>query len=122
MPVFERTSFLEIWVDGKKYDHDITLHVDGRITRRRKELSKPFAVGHTPVAPPELEEILRENPEVVVIGNGQAGAMPVPRKTRRLAAERGVELIVARTPEALKILNRLINEGRKVAAILHITC
>ena len=122
MPLFERTSFLEIWVDGRKYDYDITLHVDGRITRRRKELSKPFADGHTPVAPPELEELLNECPEIIVIGNGQAGAMPVPEETRKLATEKGVELIVVRTPEALDILNRLLREGRRVAAILHITC
>ena len=122
MPVFEKTSFLEIWVDGKKYDYDITLHVDGRITRRHKELSKPFRNGHTPLAPPELEEILNENPEVVVVGTGQGGGMPVPKETRKLAEQRGVKLIVELTPTAIETLNKLQSKGVRVAAILHITC
>ena len=122
MPRFEKTSFLEIWVDGRKYTYDITMHVDGRITRRHKELSKPFRNGHTPLAPPELEELLKENPEVVVVGTGQRGAMPVPKETWELARSRGVELLAERTPRAIEILNKLQSEGRRVAAILHITC
>lgn len=120
--MIEKTGFGYIVVNGVKYDHDIVVHVDGKVTRRKKELSKPYKKGfHTPLAPPEIEEILAEKPEIIVIGSGQYGALPVLNETIKLLEEKKVKYIIEKTPKAIEEYNELSKE-RKVAAIFHVTC
>jgi len=121
--MLEKTGFGYIIVDGKRYNHDIVIHVDGQISKRKKELSKPFKRGlHTPLAPPEVEELLDEGPEVIVIGSGQFGALPIIDEAVQIVKDRGVEIIIDTTPRVIEVINKLRNEGKRVAAILHVTC
>ena len=121
--MLEKTGFGYVIIDGKKYDHDVVIHVDGRISKRKKELSKPFKKRlHTPLAPPEIEELLHENPEVIVIGSGQFGALPIMDEVIKAIKSKGIELIVDVTPRVLEVINKLRAEGKRLAAILHVTC
>lgn len=36
----EGTSFGNITIDGKTYDHDVVIRLDGNIVKRKKKLSK----------------------------------------------------------------------------------
>jgi len=120
--VIEETGFGYIVVDGVKYTHDVVVHVDGKVTKRKNVLSKPYKKGlHTPLAPPELEEILDENPEVVVIGSGQYGALPILEETVKLLEEKNVKYIIEKTPKAIEEYNKLSKEKR-VVGIFHVTC
>ncbi len=119
----EETGFGYIVIDGVRYNYDVIVHVNGRITRRRKELSKPFKKGfHTPLALLEIEELLGEEPEVMVIGTGQFGALPVMGDVINELKRRGVEVIIDRTPRVIEIVNKLRDEGRRLIALLHVTC
>ena len=116
------TGFGYIVINGKRFNHDIVVHVDGSITKRNKELSKPFKKGfHTPLAPPEVEPLLDEKPEVFIIGSGQYGALPVLEETKNIIKNSGVELVLEKTPKALKTFMNL-RKNRKVVAIFHVTC
>ncbi|RLE94020.1 MAG: hypothetical protein DRN04_04855 [Thermoprotei archaeon] len=120
--MIEGTGFGYIIVNGVRYDHDIVVHVDGSVTKRKKELSKPYKKGvHTPLAPPEIEEILDENPEIAIIGSGQYGALPILDETIKLLEEKNVKYIIEKTPKAIEEYNKLSKEKR-VAGIFHVTC
>lgn len=110
--MIDSTSFGSITVDGKRYDHDIWIFLDGRIEERNTNhlFSKE-----------EFELLAREAPEVIVFGNGQSSVARVSDEAKEAAEERGIELIAAATPEAIKLYNNLAKKKKTVAAI-HVTC
>lgn len=122
--LFEKTDFGYVIINGRRYDHDVIVISDGTIMRRRKELSKEYRrlYGHTPFSRKEAEFILRFNPEIVVIATGQYGDLPLMDDALRLLRDKGVELMVGKTPEMLSKLNGLFSSNRKVVAVIHVTC
>ena len=114
-----QTGFGWIEIDGERYGHDVVIHTDHTITKRRKKLSKPFksSYGHTPLSGEELAFLVDEKPEVVYIGTGQYGDLPLAPETQAVLA--GYEARINLTPE---ILQDLATETRKFTAILHVTC
>jgi hypothetical protein len=74
-----KTGFGWIETGGTRYDHDIVLHTDGTVSKRRKKLSKPYKgeYGHTPLSAEELAFLAKEHPAVVYIGTGQYGDLPL---------------------------------------------
>ena len=95
------------------------IHVDHTITKRQKKLSKPFkgSYGHTPLSGEELTFLAREKPEVVYIGTGQYGDLPLTPEAQAVLERYKVR--IKPTPE---ILQDLATETRKFTAILHVTC
>jgi hypothetical protein len=57
-----------------------------------------------------------------VIGTGYYGLMEVPEETRYYLQATGVQLLEARTGDAVKEFNRLQKEYARVVAALHLTC
>ncbi len=121
------TGFGWVIINGKRYEHDVIVLPDGSVLRRRKELSKDLRrlFNHTPFTLKEFNDLLRICgcvPEVLVIGSGQYGDLPVMEEVLRKAEELGLKVIVKRTPEALNMLKEMIAEGRLVAGVIHVTC
>jgi hypothetical protein len=107
--------FGEITIDGVRYSTDLII-LPSRIRENwwRRE-------GHR-LCIEDLDEILEERPEILVVGTGYSGLMRVPREVIDRLREGGIEVIVQRTLEAWKTYNRLLSEGRRVAAAFHLTC
>jgi hypothetical protein len=114
-----KTAFGWIEIGGTRYDHDIVIHTGGSVSKRTKKLSKPYAgeYGHTPLAAEELAFLEGERPEVVYIGTGQYGDLPLTPDARALL--RQYAPVVKPTPDILPLLGQ---EQRKFAAVLHVTC
>lgn len=114
-----KTGFGWIEVGGREYDHDIIIHTDGSISRRKKKLSKMLKgeYGHTPLSGPELAPLLAERPGVVYIGTGQYGSMPLTPDAKDMLEP--VPTIILPTGEILAALG---NEERSCVAVLHVTC
>ncbi len=114
MARIESYRFGRIVVDGRTYTGDLILYpdrVDDRWWRRE---------GHR-LAPEDLPEVLRQPPEVLVVGQGSPGLMAVPEETRTQLAALGITVIVEPTAQACETYNRVQQERRAVAA-LHLTC
>jgi hypothetical protein len=113
----ESFSFGCIVVDGEEHRRDLIL-LPGRVEHPwwRKAGGHVFAL--------EDLRLLLEEPvaEVVVLGIGTLGMVEVPPETRRAFAERGVELVIERTEQAVARYSELQAAGRSVAAGLHLTC
>ena len=114
-----KTEFGWIEIGGTRYDHDILIHTDNTVSKRKKKLSKHYAgeYGHTPLSAEELAFLENERPAVVYIGTGQYGALPLTPEAITLL-EAYVH-VVKPTPDLLLPLER---EQRKYAAVLHVTC
>lgn len=114
-----RTGFGWIEVRGNTYDHDIVIHTSGEVTKRKKKVSKHLSqdYGHTPLTERECAFIEREHPEVVYIGTGQHGALPITDGARQILAWYSTR--IGPTPG---IITDLEKEQRPFVAILHVTC
>ena len=119
---FEKTRFGFVVIDGKKYSHDVYLNTDRSITKRKKELSKPYSRGHTVLGPDELKYLLDQKPETLIIGTGQHGILPMPKESEKILNDSGVIIIKTKTPNALPMINELLKQNANIAAILHVTC
>jgi hypothetical protein len=113
------SSFGWVELHGKRYDFDIIVHVDGSVTKREKGLSrkKKEKYGHTPLTSKELKVLGREAPEMIIIGTGHSGSMPLTPKAEKFL--NAYPYYIGKTPEALERL--AISEGKTVA-LLHVTC
>ena len=114
-----KTEFGWVNIGGTRYEHDIVIHTDGTISKRRKKLSKPFRgeFGHTPLSAEELGFLEEERPEVVYIGTGQYGDLPLTPDAIALLAP--YSPVVRPTPDILPLIKE---ENRKYAAVVHVTC
>jgi len=107
-------KFGRVVIDGKRYASDLII-LPGRIVEnwRREE-------GHL-LKPADLEEVVKEKPEVLIVGRGARGVMRISEEVRRYLEEEGIELIEAISSEAVRIFNEMVAK-RKVACALHLTC
>lgn len=114
-----KTGFGWIEYDGVRYDHDIVIHTDGSISKRKKKVSKPQKeeYGHTPLSGEELVGLLEEKPGVVYIGTGQYGDLPLTPDATELLAP--FVSVIKPTPEILSLIEQ---EKKSYVAVLHVTC
>jgi len=108
-------SFGKIVVNGKTYTDDIKI-VRGQVIsdwwRKR---------GHR-VDVEDITDILESGPDIVVIGKGSPGLMKTSTHLRESLAADNIVLIEKKTSRAIRVFNKLFQEGRKVDAGFHITC
>ena len=109
-------SFGTLDIDGTTYEQDVVID-RGDIRKRKKTPSKRFRdeFGHTPLS---IEEKIPWKCHRLVIGTGAYGRLPVMKEVKREAERRHVELVIAPTSEAI----RLIEKESGANAILHVTC
>ncbi len=114
-----KTDFGWVEVNGKRFDYDIILYYDGSIYKREKEKSKVFKEIHTPFSIYEVEDLFKKDVEVVYIGTGQRGALPIKEDALNEIKKRVKEVIIDITP---KILEKIKIDKRKWVALIHVTC
>jgi hypothetical protein len=101
-----------ITVDGLTYRHDVYILPSGEVEERE--------YGHT-FTKDQVEHVLKENPDVVVVGMGTSGLASLSPDARALLEEKGIETVEADTPTVVNKFNELA-ETKTVAAIIHVTC
>lgn len=108
-------GFGKIVIEGAAYSKDVIV-MPGRVFSPwwRKD-------GHS-LDPSDLEEVLKDAPEVLVVGTGAMGVMQVPEETMTFLGSRHIEVRVMRTGDAVVEYERLSASGKKAAAALHLTC
>ncbi|MFQ5763878.1 MAG: Mth938-like domain-containing protein [Rhodospirillales bacterium] len=109
-------DFGRIVVDGETHTRDVIIH-PGRVEGEwwRKE-------GHR-LDVDDLAHVWDSEPQTLVVGTGYHGNMVIPQETADYVRAKGIEILAARTPDAVAEFNRLAQEpGRRVVAALHLTC
>jgi len=114
-----KSEFGWVKVNGVKYEKDIVIHSDGKITKREKKKSKEFkeTSGHTPLSEFELEFLPGEKFEALYVGTGHQAALPVTPKAMQILKEYGAVIL-----PTLEVIGKIEQEQRKFVAIIHVTC
>ena len=90
---------------------DLVIHANGLPALRG---SKAHFVGLA-----EIEPLLRERPDVLIIGTGYDNMVQVEKEILAMSA---VQVLALPTPQAVRRYNELRSEGKRVTAIIHSTC
>lgn len=114
----DSTEFGSIIIDGKKYG-DILIIGGNVVPRDKNKVRALYGTSHV-VHKEEAAKLLKGNPEAVVIGNGQYGALRVDEDAAQIIKE-SAELIIIRTPEAIQKFNEL-SKIKRTNALIHVTC
>ena len=139
MPYINSTEFGNVVIDDKKYNQVLIIG-DSVMERDYNKLEELFSTSHK-IGDWEVEELLKENPEIIVIGTGQNGAMEVDKETLNklgkpavsLRKQAGppesekvsagnIEVITAETPKAIEIYNEKVKSNKRVNILIHTTC
>ena len=117
-PRVDALAFGRITVDGKEHENDVIFD-HGKVRERDKGPSKALKAqfGHTPLT---VKEEIPWDCKRLLIGIGMDGQLPVLDEVKAEAKKRGVELILLKTEQAVKYLEK--NAAEDLNVILHITC
>jgi hypothetical protein len=108
-------SFGHIEIGGHRYSSDVIIAPDHVMDRWwRKE-------GHS-LHRNDLDEVLKAKPEKLVVGTGYYGQMKIPQDTRDFLSQHHIDLISAKTTDAVDEFNRLQQDCANIVAALHLTC
>jgi len=115
----EDTSFGSITIDGKTYDHDVLIRLDGAIAKRKKGLSKKlYGTSHV-VSEDEAKFVFEKGSELLVLGSGQEGNVRLSPEAETYLTKKGCKVVIQPTPEALRVFNNA--RGKKIG-LFHVTC
>ena len=111
--LIDRYSFGTIIINGKTYTKDVIIFSDRVLSPwSRKE-------GHL-LQLEDLVEIIKEKPDVLVIGKGYSGVMDVPEELVKKLMSQGIQVIIQDSSEAVNTFNNL--NSNKIIAAIHVTC
>lgn len=120
MPQIDSTKFGQIIIDRKKYRQVLIM---GGVVEERDgvRLENLFGTSHK-IGDWEIEKLFSNNPEAIIIGTGQDGMLDFDEQQFSQAKEKGIEVLSAPTPKAIKIYNEKVSAGQRVNALVHTTC
>jgi len=107
--------FGEMLVNGRSYTSDLIIFNDRIEDQWWREN------GHM-VMLQDLGDVITAEPDVLVVGRGKLGAMKIPEATADAIEEAGIQLVDARTEEAVEVFNQIASTGKAVVGAFHLTC
>jgi hypothetical protein len=108
-----------ITVEGKKHRHDVVIFPSGKVKRRKGGF---LMFGSHSFKLKEFEELCAENAEVIVVGTGTNGVAKVSKEVMDFLRKADIELVILPSSEAVRKFNEFVESGKKVGAIIHVTC
>lgn len=118
-PTVNKTSFGSITISGNNYDHDVVIDLKGKVKKRKKKLSKEVYGTSHKVSLAEAEYIMDKGAEMIIIGNGQYGALEISDEAREYFIKKNCQVRQLQTPDAIDEWNK---KSGKVVAMFHVTC
>ena len=116
----DSVGWAKIVIAGKKFFQ--AMIVGGKaIPRDHEKLERLFGTTHV-IPDWEQELLVSDNPEVIVIGDGWSSCLKVSEEAKRKFKEAGVDLRILDTQKAVEEYNRLVEEGKRINALIHTTC
>jgi len=118
----EEYKFGSITIDGKTYEYDVEVRWTGEVLKWWR--------GESHVVDAEdVKRVMEQNPELIIIGTGEAGLVKITDKAKTEILSKGIGLIIDKTEEAVKTFNIQKGESeeeegkqKKVIGLFHLTC
>ena len=117
----DNTKFGSITISGRIYPYDVYILPSGVIEKRNKKDS-PRIGGHRSLGVHEIQYLLSHSPEILFIGIGQTGVLPIQPQGEKLLKNTSIPIFIDNTPALILKFNMMFSQGKKVGAIFHTTC
>jgi hypothetical protein len=118
-PQIDETHFGSITIDGREYDFDVVIELNGIVRKRRKKLSKAlFGTSHI-LSKDEAQDVFQDGVQLLIIGTGQEDSVRLSAEAGAYFDGHGLRIRMLPTPEAIDAYNEA--EGL-VVGLFHITC
>ncbi|NIM59950.1 MAG: hypothetical protein GTO16_13580 [Candidatus Aminicenantes bacterium] len=112
--MIESYDFGRMSVDGRTYTSDLIIFPD------RIKDSWWRKSGHN-LCLEDIEDVLKEKPEILVVGTGFYGIVSVEEEVKKQAQSKGIELIIENTKKAVQSFNKSASKKKTIGAF-HLTC
>jgi len=120
--MIEEYKFGSITIDGKTYNYDVEVRWTGEVLKWWRKESHVIDAD-------DVKRAIDQNPDTIIIGNGESGVVRVTEKAKREIESKGIKLIIDFTEQATKTFN-IINEEseeeegrqRRAIGLFHLTC
>jgi hypothetical protein len=112
-------NFGFIMIDEKQYDHDILIMPDGTVKERTPGKGR---LGSHTISRAEMEALIHTQPDIILVGTGVQGMARLAHDAEHYSVVPEYNITVLPSPEIVKKFNQHIENGEKVAALIHITC
>jgi hypothetical protein len=113
------TEFGWIQINGKKYEHDVIILVNGDIKKRKKKLSKAVYRTSHKLSLDEAKFIREKGAKRIIIGSGQFGQLRLSDEAERYFDRKKITVKILSTPEAVKFWNK---SEESAVGLFHVTC
>ena len=118
-PTLNGTGFGWIDVDDQRISYDILIRLDGKVTKRKKSLSKEiYGTSHT-ISLAEAEYIYQVSAQGLIIGSGHFGRLRLSPEATSFLEEKSCPVTILTTPQAVKTWNE--SKGQ-IIGLIHVTC
>jgi hypothetical protein len=118
-PRIDGTKFGSIVIQGKTYNHDVLIRLDGSIEKRKKKLSKAiYGTSHT-ISLDEAKHTYEPGARKLIIGTGQYGLVHLSEEANAFFGSVDCQVEMHPSPEALNTWNE--SQG-DVIGLFHNTC
>lgn len=113
--MIQHYSFGSIVIGGRSYTRDVMVFWDGTVAGwQRKESHKVDAA--------DIKPATDKDPEIIIIGTGEAGVAEILGGAKDLAKSKGIGLVIEKTAEAANIFNKSLEEKKRAVGLFHLTC
>ncbi len=118
-PTIDQTSFGSITIEGTTYEHDVLIHLDGEIEKRKKKLSKViYGTSHV-LSLDEAKFVYEKGTKRLIIGSGQDGNVELSHEAADYFERKHCQVDLWPTPKAIGAWNKA---GGSVIGLFHVTC
>ena len=118
-PTIDNTSFGSITIEGKTLEHDVLIHLNGVIEKRKKKLSKAiYGTSHI-LSLDEAQYVYEKGTKRLIIGSGQDGNVKLSDEAAGYFEHKHCQVDLLPTPKAIGTWNKA--EG-DVIGLFHVTC
>jgi hypothetical protein len=118
-PKIDETSFGSITIEGKAFEYDVLIRLNGEIEKRKKKLSKAiYGTSHV-ISLDEAKFVYEKGTKRLIIGSGQDGNVELSNEAADYFERKHCRVDLSPTPRAIKTWNKA--EGDMIG-LFHITC
>lgn len=118
-PTIDSTRFGSITIEGKTFENDVVIRLDGEIEKRKKKLSKAVYGTSHKISLDEAKDLFDQDAEKLIIGTGQTGMVKLSDEAEAYFEKKKCQVKLLPTPEAIRAWNK--SKG-KTLGMFHITC
>jgi hypothetical protein len=118
-PTLDGSRFGSIVINGETFKHDVLIRLDGRVSKRQKELSKAvYGTSHI-LSLAEAQHVYEQGAARLIVGAGQFGTVKLADDAAAFFEENQCLVDLWPMSQAMEAWNRA--EG-PIIGLFHITC